>query len=529
MNNAAITILLLEGDPGDAQMTCDALATTETKFAVSWVTRLDDALDQLEAAHFDVIVADLSLLQSEPDQTVAMIRDAARDTAIVVATSHSGEDLALTLLDSGIQDYLLKEELSRKVLERSIRYSIQRQQCRTEIDELIADLQDSRDQLQAQKELLERKNRRLKRLYRTAQRFVDNVSHEFRTPLTVIKDYIGLVREGVAGQLSPDQCRLLDIAAVRTDDLNNMVDDMLDVNKLESGLLGAWRRNSRVEEILGQTVPALAQKAKVRNIRFDVNVDPGLPKVYCDEHKVGRVIINLITNAMRFCKDPGHISLSATCDDDAGEVVIAVTDNGPGIEPKDLDVIFKRFKQLGTHVSQSNKHFGLGLNIAKELVELNLGEMRVESEHGSGSTFSFSVPLAHPDGVIRRYVDRIERMRNGSSCVSLVTATIDRYVSDSDAHDVDVLLNYLLRSHDLLFRRDSHSWMSVLPIPEMEVERYIARVQGERDKANRNRPEGPMPRIDLDIKGCWYLAKERAGLFEQARAILKPPELTVVF
>ena len=105
----------------------------------------------------------------------------------------------------------------------------------------------------------------------------------------------------------------------------------------------------------------------------------------------------------------------------ANEVVVGVTDNGPGIDQAGLAAIFNRFRQLDSGGRGSCKGFGLGLHIAKELVDLNYGKMNVESELDAGSTFSFTLPLARPEVVVRRYLDQVEQMRDGSSTVSITS------------------------------------------------------------------------------------------------------------
>jgi signal transduction histidine kinase len=157
---------------------------------------------------------------------------------------------------------------------------------------------------------LETKYQRLARLYRTAHQFVDNVSHEFRTPLTVIKEYVSLIREGIVGPVSDEQSKMLHVVEDRADDLNTMVDDMLDVSKLESGLLGVYRQECDIAQVLRHVRPALERKAVVKGVELQWDIEPGLPSIYCDPEKAGRVLINLSINAIKFCGQPGHVRIS---------------------------------------------------------------------------------------------------------------------------------------------------------------------------------------------------------------------------
>ena len=294
------------------------------------------------------------------------------------------------MLRQGAQDYLLKHEVEPKLLARSLRFAIERQRT--------AALESCIEQLAAAQVLLKKKNRRLAKLNRTVHEFVDNVSHEFRTPLTVIKEYASLVKDGVVGAVSDEQKQMLTIVEDRADDLNTMVDDMLDVSKLEAGLLRVDRRICQVADIVARVWPARECKAAVRGVQLEFQLDPKLEAVFCDPEKAGRVLTNLVTNAIKFCGQPGRVWLNCDREPDGAGVRLSVRDNGHGISPENQRAIFLRFKQLSESIRSSTKGFGLGLNIAKKLVELNLGEITVESEIGRGSTFAFTLPKARPIG-----------------------------------------------------------------------------------------------------------------------------------
>ena len=408
-----VKVLLIEQDPDDAHLVESALSRAETRFEVQWVSRLSEALDRLVRSRFDAVIADLSFPDSSKLDTVTRIRQRRTNVPIVVLTGLADNDAALVSLDLGAQDYLIKDRITPEVIDRAVRYAIQRQHN--------ADMRRLLDQVRANEKLLAKKHRRLVRLYKTAHHSVDNVSHEFRTPLAVITEYVSLLRDGVVGPINKEQCRMLDIVADRSDDLNNMVDDMLDVSKLKAGMLSVNRGSCHVSKIINHIRVSLDRKAAIRKTQFSVIMDETLPQVYCDAHKVARVIVNLVVNAIKFCGEPGKVQLWARNDHESSQAVIGVTDNGPGIEQEDLSAIFKRFKQLESQPSGSTRGFGLGLAIAKQLVDLNLGRLTVESHCGIGSTFSFTLPFATPASVMPRYLNRLRRGRSGPSFISLVT------------------------------------------------------------------------------------------------------------
>ncbi|WP_417377089.1 ATP-binding protein [Gimesia maris] len=526
MNKAILRVLLIEDDPVDHQLIKLSLSKSASAFELVWAQTLESGLLKFGENTFDVVLTDLSLPDSFGLETVKKIRDYNRDVPIVVLTTLNDNDVRLIALSVGAQDYFLKDEASPHMLERAIRHAIQRQESVVENQRLLTEVETSRELLLKQKVLLKKKNRRLRKLNQTAHRFVDNVSHEFRTPLTVIKDYVSLVREGLVGEINKEQGQMLDIASIRTDELNNMVDDMLDVSKLEAGLLGAWRRPCQLSDIIECVCSPLAKKAAVKGIHFEADVDPVLPAIYCDSEKVGRVIVNLVTNAMKFCGNPGSVRLWTEERADQGEIIIGVTDNGPGIDEEGLAEIFQRFKQLKTQLDSSTKGFGLGLNIAKELVDLNFGEMSVESQVGTGTTFSFSVPLNNPSSVMTRYLDRTQRLTSSESVVALLFARIDEETADTDKEDMDAFFNFLLRTNDLLFRTGSCEWLFVLSIPCLELSEFVTRLENEWEKTNRNRPFGPLPDYQLNIEGKWKINADSEEIHRHFCRITQQPTVS---
>jgi signal transduction histidine kinase len=376
--------------------------------------------------------------------------------------------------------------------------------------------------------LLQKKNRRLAKLNRTAHEFVDNLSHEFRTPLTVIKEYASLVRDGVVGAVSDEQKSMLTVVEDRADDMNTMVDDMLDVSKLKSGLLGIRRQECQVAEILEHVRPGLERKAAAKGVALEFEVDPLLPTLFCDPEKAGRVLMNLTTNAIKFCGQPGRVRLSCQRESDGTGVKFSVSDDGNGISPENQEAIFRRFKQLGESNRSSTKGFGLGLNIAKQLVELNLGAISVESQLDQGSTFSFTLPPADPREALWRYLKWIELRRNGSSQLALVEANVEGSTSATLAADVNLFLNHLLHSTDLLFRRGPTQWLVVLPVAEIEVAKFCERVAKKRVLANRNRLGGPLPDIHMKFLCSCRVGSDREELLNRLASALNPAEVHFV-
>ena len=516
-------ILLIEDDCADAELVRGAMRKAGEYATLVWEETFASGHERLCDERFDLILSDLSLADCNGRETVDRLREAAHDTPIVVLTDLDDDGVDRQLREAGAEDYLVKGELTGSGLKRAIRHALQRHEHRCRIRDLLCEVE-------AKNDLLAKKNAKLAKLFDQAHEFVDNVSHEFRTPLTVIKEYISLVREGYAGEVTAEQSRLLNVAEDRADDMNIMVDDMLDVSKLEAGMLGAWRKNCHIEDVVDRVRDSLQRKAATKNVELIWEVDKDLPELYCDAEKAGRVLTNLAINAIKFCGDQGVVRIVANLNHESREVSVAVIDNGPGIESNSLSLIFQRFKQQGQTVKSSTKGFGLGLGIANDLVELNFGEMDVRSELGTGSTFTFSLPLAEPMEILKRYLKRIQKVEcdiAGDHRVSVVEAGIATETKRSISDDVDAFLNYCLRANDLLFRISPTRWVVVMPETKIEVQAYFTRMNRELDSVNRNRPFGPLPGIETALAGTWDPCVHQSEVLEKVRTIIHNLEVNL--
>ncbi|MFM7261059.1 MAG: PAS domain S-box protein [bacterium] len=269
----------------------------------------------------------------------------------------------------------------------------------------IHDRQERRE-LERLNALLGEQNRKLEEMSERAHRFVDDVSHEFRTPLTVIKEFNAIIAKGLGGPVTEQQSEWLRMVDVAATDLNQLVEDFLDSSKLRAGRLRVDRRACSAQVVLDGVSRRISRKAASRGIAIRTEMEPGVPDFFGDEEKVRRIVMNLVTNAVKFSPDGGEVRVSVR-PTGMGDVEFVVTDHGPGLMPGDRTRLFERFRQLPNALAPSVKGFGLGLNIAHQLVWLNLGAISVESEYGKGARFSFTVPTADPAIVIDRFFARL--------------------------------------------------------------------------------------------------------------------------
>lgn len=506
------TIVVIDDDAGDAELLRRSLAQMpgfHFDFRYCGNTQVGRAV--LRDRPASVVFLDHRLGAEDGLEALREIRLSGFLGPIIAVTGQGDENVVADLMRSGADDYIAKADLCPSLLRRAIR-NAENQHLRRKIEARNRQLLS---ELQSAKRSLERKNRRLTELYRTAHQFVDNVSHEFRTPLTVIKEFTSILRDGLAGAVTDQQREYLDIVLNRTDDLSTMVDDMLDISKLEAGVLGVWRRDCRMADVVQNVRTTLERKAAAAKVELAIDLPDGLPPVYCDPEKIGRVLINLTVNAVKFCNEGGHVRVALSHAAGEHQVRVCVTDDGPGIAPENLQAIFERFKQVEGQVRSSSKGFGLGLSIARELVDLHFGEITVESRLGHGSTFAFTVPTAEPAAVLARYLQRL-----CFTAVSLLEARVAPGADTAALEDVDGLLQRQLRRSDLLFRAAPTRWLIVAPVGESEVPRVKARVERARGESNRNRPSRALPPIELRGLGTWCGRAQTAELARRFEAEL---------
>lgn len=496
------SILLIEDDEDDYVVVREMLSQIYGDgLQLEWTTNADEGLSAIVDSSYDLYLVDYRLGKRDGVELVRKGVAAGCRAPLILLTGLASRTTDLEAMSAGAADYLVKAELTVPLIDRAIRYAMTRQK-------LLATKSEAND-------LLRRKNEKLAALYRTAHHFVDDLSHEFRTPLTVIKEYASILQDGLAGEVNEEQESFLEIIINRVQDLSIMVNDMLDMSRLEAGLIGVSRSANRVDEILAHVVPDFERKSEATGCALRLDVQADLPAVYCDFEKVGRVVVNLMVNAFKYAGEGREIAIWARHDPSKPVVVVGVTDKGPGIPSSELETIFARFKQLEGEIRSSTKGFGLGLSIVKELVHLNFGEIWVASELGEGSTFSFSIPTFDPGAIMVRYLSRVEYLRNGSSHVSLVHLTI---ADEADAISLETVEQVLLpnvRRSDLLFRRSPNSWLLVAAANNLELDPLLHRLVEVWERENRNRPGRALPHLTTEIKGAWKVSEQRQAIIKR--------------
>ena len=222
--------------------------------------------------------------------------------------------------------------------------------------------------------------------------FVSMVSHELKIPMTSIKGYTKLLQMGSGGEISEKQSSFLDIISSSVDRMDALVQDLLDISRIETGRMKLVLEPVRLVTVVDEVVRLLRHEFETRDQTLSISVPSDLPSVRADRARLAQVLTNLLGNAYKYTPSDGSISVRAEIQD--GAVLCSVTDNGIGISPQDQKRLFEKFFRADDDLVRQVRGTGLGLSIARSIVELQGGEMWLESELGAGSVFSFTVPVA---------------------------------------------------------------------------------------------------------------------------------------
>ena len=238
---------------------------------------------------------------------------------------------------------------------------------------------------------IEDKSRQLEAASRHKSEFLANMSHELRTPLNAVIGFSEVLLQRMFGALNDKQDEYLKDIYASGQHLLSLINDILDLSKIEAGRMELAPAPFHLPSALENAVTLVRERAARHGIALHLDLDPRLGELVGDERKVKQVLLNLLSNAVKFTPEGGRISLKASRRD--GAVEVAVTDTGIGIAPEDQAAIFEEFRQVGSDDARKQEGTGLGLTLAKKFVELHGGRIWVESKLGTGSTFTFTLPL----------------------------------------------------------------------------------------------------------------------------------------
>jgi len=428
--------------------------------------------------------------------------------AVVVLAQQADEAAAIRAIDHGAQDYLIEGLHQADSVYRAVNNAIHRARMHREIHDLT-------NQIEA-------KNRRFHNLHMTARRLVEDVSQEFRAPLTAIKQFASMVHCGLQDSATEENIQDTRLVNQRVDDLRNMVEDMLNISRLETGAIGVLRKDCNITDIIEHHHTNLQRSASANGAILHISVESDLPTVFCDPNHVGQAVVILSAAILKSCGHGDVVNVWAKYDDLEAQVVVGVSTTGSSLSTDTVRSIRRQFNQVCSHRTETIEGFGLGLNVVKELVHLNFGQLDVDSDVGAGTAFSFTIPTADPPMLMQRYLSHVRRFRDDSIYISLLSGHVDRSVNPVLLDDVGWFLQNRMRRSDLAFRTLPHSWLMVAPTNQRDLSPLMSRLARAWEHANNKRPSGALPPIALEVLGTWELATGTAELLERFDEELNP-------
>jgi len=262
----------------------------------------------------------------------------------------------------------------------------------TERKRMEQELQEKNKQLVKQQQELMEKTRELEVASQAKSEFLAHMSHELRTPLNVIIGFSELMLDGVPGEINNEQRQCLDDVLSSGKHLLDLINEVLDLAKIESGTLKLRLADITLTDVLEELTRTMTPILAPRKQSLDIEVEEGLPPVHADKGKLRQVLLNLLSNATKFTPDGGKLRIEAVRKDHSCQV--SVVDNGIGIKKEDQKRLFEPFHQLDNPLSGEKGGTGLGLAVVKQIIEKHGGKIWMESEYGKGSRFTFTLPLA---------------------------------------------------------------------------------------------------------------------------------------
>jgi signal transduction histidine kinase len=352
--NETIHILLVEDDKAYAKFLEHTLSSGQWIYQIEHVEYLHHALEKLTRQTYDVILLDLFLPDSQGLGSIPKLHAETALTPLIVLTSLNDRDIGMEAVSRGAQDFIIKSELTEEILTKSIHYAIKR-----------------------------------KSLEKIKSEFVGFVTHELNTPLTIIREGISRVLEGVLGDVNENQRKFLHTSLNNVDRLGHIVDDLMDVTKLEFQKIHLDQSVFNMVELAKELSNAFYPVIKRKGLELREHYASHEIKVRADRERIVQVINNLMMNAIKFTKE-GFIELAVIEQD--GQAMCSVTDSGVGITPDHLRKVFQKFEHFDSPQLLKDKGTGLGLYICKGLIDLHEGKVGIESEVNKGTKVFFTLP-----------------------------------------------------------------------------------------------------------------------------------------
>ncbi|MFH0754963.1 MAG: hybrid sensor histidine kinase/response regulator, partial [Candidatus Omnitrophota bacterium] len=348
-------------------------------------TQLETAWEIMAREKIKVVISDQRMPKVSGVAFLKDIKEKYPDIMRILLTGHADMQAAEEAVNVGQVYRFLTKPWNPEDLKATIRQAIESFDLQVQNRQLFEEVRTANDRLV-------KSNMDLQKLYDKQKEFTSTVSHELRTPLASIKMGLDIVLSGTPGPLTADQTNFLNKGKSNVDRLNRLINDILDLSKLESGKLSMKMTSGDLNKVVLESLEPQMNVAQGKGLSLECVTDPSVPLLSFDRDRILQVLYNLVGNAIKFTEH-GGIKIIIRHNPENNNVTVTIEDTGPGIKPEDIPKLFEKFQQLEGAINQKVNGTGLGLAICKTIVEFHNGKVWIESKLGEGSRFSFLLPI----------------------------------------------------------------------------------------------------------------------------------------
>lgn len=363
-----IRVLLVDDDEDDYLIIRNYIAKIHnTPFKLEWEPDLEKASELIGNQTHDIYLIDYRLGQEDGLELLGRFDLVQRSEPFIILTGAGDERVERKAMRMGVADYLVKGTLDSELLSRVLHYSLQRKKIEAQRVEQLIEINRSKDE------------------------FIALASHQLRTPATAVKQYVGMILEGYAGEVTPEQERFLRSAYDSNERQIQVVNDILRVAKLDLKKIVLKKQDVNLTKLVESIIRDLMSHFNGREQTISLEKSSSTINVPLDSEYIRMAIGNIIDNASKYTPEGKNIFISVREAKDKS-VQIVIRDEGVGIPKDSLEKLFKKFSRIENSLSVKVGGTGLGLYWAKEIIELHGGSIHVESEVDKGTTFIITLP-----------------------------------------------------------------------------------------------------------------------------------------
>lgn len=368
-----IRVLLVDDDEDDYLIIKRIFSKIpQTPFNLTWSSNFDDAKSLVKSKDFDIFLIDYRLGAHTGLELLEIAAPSKRSEPFLLLTGAGDTGIERKSIQLAAADYLVKGSLDADNLSRALYYALGRKQIESQRLEHFIEINKTKDE------------------------FISLASHQLRTPATGVKQYLGMVLQGMAGEVPPAQYKLLQKAYESNERQLSTVSDLLKVAQVDAGKVHIRKRSVDIVGLVRDVAKEQVQTYASRGQSLDVVTMQEEVYADVDQGKVRMVFENLIDNASKYSEKGKNVTVTVSTD--ASWVCVAIRDRGVGLTAEGIGKLFEKFSRIHNHLSTQVGGTGLGLYWAKTIIDLHGGMIRVESAIGEGSTFSVYLPVVMPGG-----------------------------------------------------------------------------------------------------------------------------------